>query len=144
MSAYAQAHAAYRTAEVASMSQRDLIVRLYQGAESFLVQAQAGMSNKAPELAHANCLKAKRIFTELTATLNTEHGGDIAQRLKALYLFFIARISEANLRKDAALIAPLLPLIASLREAWQQVPTEFADTSSNPAPGQGNALDMRL
>ncbi len=139
----ANAYTAYRTAELATISQRDLIVRLYQGAERFLNQAQLAMSNKQVEMAHVNCQKAKAIFCELMATLNFEKGGEIANQLKELYLFFILQIVEANLRKDPSMIARILPSIAQLREAWQQVPEEHANVSSVPAGHDGAAFSIR-
>jgi flagellar secretion chaperone FliS len=99
----ANAYSAYRSAELQTISQRDLIVRLYQGAERFLVQAQAAMHNKQIEMAHNSCLKAKAIFTELLLTLNFSQGGAIALQLKELYLFMIIKTVEANLRKVATI-----------------------------------------
>ena len=139
----ANAYAAYRNAELQTIPQRDLIVRLYQGAERFLIQAQAAMHNKQFEMAHANCQKAKAIFSELMATLNFEQGGDVAGQLKELYLFLIIKTVESNLRKDPALIGQLLPIVATLREAWQQIPDEHAQVSSVPVGHDGHSLSLR-
>jgi flagellar secretion chaperone FliS len=139
----ANAYAAYRAAELQTISQRDLIVRLYQGAERFLIQAQAGIHNKQPEMAHVNCQKAKAIFSELLSTLNVENGGEVAGQLKEIYLFLIVKTVEANLRKDAELIARLLPIVATLREAWQQVPDDQAQITSIPVGSQGQVLSLK-
>ena len=139
----ANAYAAYRSAELQTIPQRDLIVRLYQGAERFLIQAQAAIHNKQHEMAHHNCQKAKAIFSELLATLNVDQGGAIAQQLRELYLFLIVKTVEANLRKDATLIASVLPIIASLREAWQQIPDDQAQVSSVPAAHDGHTFSVR-
>ncbi len=138
----ANAYSAYRTAELHTISQRDLIVRLYQGAERFLIQAQAAMHNKQMEMAHHNCQKAKAIFSELLATLNFEQGGAIAAQLKELYLFLIVKTVEANLRKDAKLIAQMLPIVATLREAWQQIPDEQAQITSLTATPAGSTFSV--
>jgi flagellar secretion chaperone FliS len=118
-------------------------VRLYQGAERFLIQAQAGIHNKQPEMAHVNCQKAKAIFSELLSTLNVENGGEVAGQLKEIYLFLIVKTVEANLRKDAELIARLLPIVATLREAWQQVPDDQAQITSIPVGSQGQVLSLK-
>lgn len=143
MTASAQARSAYRTAEVEGISQRDLIVMLYRGAERFLLTARAGMANAQIEAAHDNCLKAKAIFTELISTLNEEAGGAFAVRLRALYAFFIVRISEANLLKDPTKIDEILPMVAEIRSGWEQVPDEFANTSSLPDQGRRGMVDIR-
>lgn len=139
MGAAANASQAYRSAEIQTISQRDLIVKLYQGAERFLASAIAAMNNRQPEQAHLNCQKAKAIFVELASTLDLERGGEVAQRLKSLYLFFITRTVEANLRKAPTLIQEILPLVASLREAWQQIPESEAN---RPAPIQGDGAGV--
>jgi flagellar protein FliS len=138
----ANAYSAYRSAELQTISQRDLIVRLYQGAERFLIQAQAAIHNKQHEMAHHNCQKAKAIFSELLATLNAEQGGPIAHQLKELYLFLIIRTVEANLRKDPTLIAGILPIVATLREAWQQIPDDQAQGPGSIA-NEGHTFNVK-
>ena len=139
----ANAYAAYRTAEIETISQRDLIVKLYEGAERFLRQAQTAMQQRQTEIAHNNCLKARHIFMELAATLNFEQGGDIATHLRDLYLFLIAHITEANLRKSSEKIDEVMPIISILRKAWEQIPADLADTSSMPTGNHGHAFNLR-
>ncbi len=138
----ANAYSAYRFAELQTIPQRDLIVRLYQGAERFLILAQAAIHNKQFEMAFHNCQKAKAIFTELLATLNLDKGGEIAEQLRELYLFLIVKTVEANLRKDPALIASLLPILATLREAWQQIPDDLAQVTSAPGGNSGSTFSV--
>jgi flagellar protein FliS len=141
--AAAKAFAAYHSAQVETLTQRDLIIRLYQGAEKFLALAQEAMRNRKIEAAHVNCVKARDIFQELAATLNFDQGAEIAQHLKELYVFIILRISEANLLKKPEKIAEILPIIVTLREAWEQVPADLANTTSIPAGNHGHALNLR-
>lgn len=133
---------AYRSAEVEGISQRDLIVMLYRGAERFLLTARVAMANHEIEPAHEQCQRAKQIFIELLATLNMEAGGDFAVRLRSLYAFFITRISEANLNKDPLKIDEILPIIAELRTGWEQIPDDLANTSSIPDQGRQGILDI--
>ncbi len=138
----ANAYQAYRNAELQTVSQRDLIVRLYLGAERFLIQAQTAMQNRQIEMAHRSCLRAKDIFSELLMTLNFEKGGDIAEQLKELYVFLIWAITEANLKKDPAKVAELLPIVSTLRDAWQSIPDEQASMTSLPE-GVRNLVSLR-
>lgn len=135
---------AYRSAEIEVLNQRDLIVRLYQGMERFLIKAQLAMQNFDPGTAHENCQRTKAILVELMSTLNLEEGGEVAQQLQALYAFFLTQIVEANLRKDATRIEAILPIIVSLREAWQQVPDDLASRSSLPDGHHGHLLSLRI
>jgi flagellar protein FliS len=133
---------AYRTAEISTLSQRDLIIKLYQGSIRFLNSAIDAAKHRHPEDVHNNCVRAKKIFIELASTLKFDQGGDIAKRLYELYIFFIMRITEANLRKDPTLIEELIPLIQSLVEAWEQVPLHLADTTSMPV-NDGHSFSLR-
>lgn len=135
----AKAYSAYRSAEVGTLSQRDLVVKLYQGVERFLIQGKTGIQNGDRELALEGCQKAKRIIVELCSTLNFEVGGEVAGQLRDLYLFFISEITRASLEQDAPAIDKLLPVIATLREAWQSIPDEHANVTSMPTQGGGES-----
>jgi flagellar protein FliS len=143
MSPAATAYAAYRAAEIETISQKELIIRLYQGAERFLELGRQAMVLRQCESAMTHCRRAKDIFIELMATLNFEQGGDLARQLKELYAFFIVQISEASMRKDPDQIAALYPVIATLRDGWQQVPEEHANLSSMPVGHEGHAFSLR-
>ena len=133
---------AYRTAEISTLSQRDLIIKLYQGAIRFLSLAIDAAKHHHIEDVHNNCIRAKKIFIELASTLKFDQGGEIATQLYELYIFFIARITEANLRKEPTLIEELIPIVQSLVEAWEQVPLNLADTTSMPV-NDGHSFSLR-
>lgn len=143
MSGHANAYSAYRSAEITTASQKDLIVRLYLGAEKFLDLACQAMAAKKYVDSMTNCRKARDIFMELMATLNFEQGGELAIRLKDLYAFLVFQISEASLRKNAEQIKTILPIIRTMREGWEKVPEEEANTTSIPAGNEGHALNFR-
>lgn len=141
--AYAKADNAYLAAELETMSRRDILVRLYQHAEKMLVTAQMAMKNQRAELAYTSCRKARDIFIELHATLNFEQGGEVAKQLANLYLFIVQHISEANLKQDGDMLAAILPTVATLREAWEQIPSEHANTTALPEGHDGHAVNLR-
>lgn len=143
MSGHANAYGAYRSAEITTASQKDLIVRLYLGAEKFLDLACQAMVAKKYVDSMTNCRKARDIFMELMATLNFDQGGEMAIRLKELYSFLVFQISEASLRKSTEQIQTILPIIRTMREGWETVPDEEANTTSIPAGNEGHALNFR-
>jgi len=55
----------------------------------------------------------------------------------------MAEIVASNLHKDAERLVRILPVVATLREAWQAIPEEFASTSSLPTGNQGHSLNLR-
>ena len=137
------AQAAYRSAEVETVSQRELIVRLYLGAERFLGNGSEAIKANKGEEAVVQCRKARDIFIELMATLNFEVGGELAHQLRDLYAFIIYQISEGSLKKNAAQLEALLPIIGTLREGWQAIPDEHANVTSIPEGNRGHSLNLR-
>jgi len=135
------AFASYRNAEITTLNQRDLIVKLYAGAERFLHQAADALDDGDLEQARTGAQKARAIFTELLSTLNPEEGGDIARQLAALYTFFVTDITDALADKNAAELRKLIPIAASLREAWEAIPADIARTGG--AGASGHSVDLR-
>lgn len=144
MSNASSAYQQYQRAEVGTLSQRDLIVKLYRGSEKFMRQGILAIRNNQYELCNDSCQKAKRIFMELLSTLNYDAGGEIAERLRDLYLFFASELVQANIRKEADRLERLLPIVESLREGWEQVPDEMANVSSLDPGNDGHSLNMRM
>jgi flagellar secretion chaperone FliS len=137
------AQAAYRSAEVETVSQRELIVRLYLGAERFIGNGREAIKANKGEEAIVQCRKARDIFIELMATLNFEAGGELAHQLRDLYAFIVYQISEGSLKKNEAQLASLLPIIRTLREGWEAVPDEHANVTSIPEGNRGHSLNLR-
>ncbi len=134
--------ASYRKAQLDGISQRDLLVRLFQGIERFLLAAQSSFRNGRRDTAAESMAKARRILVELCSTLNFEQGGEVAQRLNQLYIFLIGQTFEISLKQDPAMIDTILPIVATLREGWQQVPDALANLSSVPESQQGHTLSL--
>lgn len=65
--------------------------------------------------------KAVRIIEEgLKAGLDPA-GGEMTQNLGALYAYSVRRLTEANLRNDAAALAEVVGLIEPVAQAWQDI-----------------------
>lgn len=135
---YGSGAQAYTQAQVAtSTNQQQLIVMAYDGILRFLRKAREHMDRGEIEEKHNALVRARAIVEELAATLNLELGGEIARNLWNLYVFFMKRISEANVLNDASLLDEILPAIKELHDAWaeMQVPEEDA---------QAQALNRRV
>ena len=142
MNGSANAYGAYRSAEVNTVSQKDLIVRLYEGSERFIEAACREIEGQNFVGSMHECRRARDIFMELMATLNFEEGGEFALRLKDLYSFLIFQLSEGSLKKDIAQLRKLLPIIKTLREGWEMIPDEEANTTSIPAGNAGHTFNI--
>jgi flagellar protein FliS len=117
---------AYRSSSVLTAPSEQLIVMLYDGARRFLHQAAIAMRERRIALAHNKLTRAEEILRHLRATLDAERGGQIAERLGAIYTFCLGHCSRARLDQDADKLDEVSSLLAGLRESWAAI--------ASPAP----------
>jgi flagellar protein FliS len=66
--------------------------------------------------------KATGIIDEgLRGALNMTEGGEVAATLHNLYSCVLLRLTDANVRNDAALLRECSQLLAPLRDAWAAI-----------------------
>jgi len=114
---------AYRQTRVKTASQGQLIVMLYNEGLKQLKAAEREFQSSQPklELVHNAIVKAQDIITELMVSLDFEKGGDIAQNLFHLYMYFNQKLVDVNLTKDASNLHEVYSLMESLRDAWAEI-----------------------
>jgi flagellar protein FliS len=113
-------HDAYRTNAVETASPEQLTLMCYDGALRFMRRAAKSLQDGDLADASAATGRAQAIVNELNITLDMEAGGEIAQNLRALYLFINRHLSEAVLANDSAKITEAMNLIGDLRSAWAE------------------------
>lgn len=119
---------------VMGASPHRLIVLLYQGARQAI--AQARMHLQAGNVADRGMAvsKAIRIIESgLQQSLNLEVGGEIAERLNALYNYMTRRLFEANMKQSETMLVEVDGLLATLEEAWIGIAPEIARMAAQPA-----------
>lgn len=107
---------------VASADPHRLILMLFDGAMAALslarIHMEAGdVSNKGVAISKAIDL----IANGLRASLDMEAGGELAERLSALYAYMTQRLLFANLKNSVAVLDEVAELLGGLREAWAQI-----------------------
>lgn len=118
----------YKQTRVKTASQGQLIVMLYDEGLKQLKVAETELNRNPPKLdsAHNAIVKAQDVITELMVSLDFDKGGDIAQNLFHLYMYFNQKLVDANLSKDSSGITEVYTLMSELREAWVSVESEGA------------------
>lgn len=105
-----------------------LVLMLFDGATAAVSLARIHM--EAGQIAQKGAAISKAIdlvSNGLQASLDMESGGDLAERLAALYEYMTQRLLFANLKNSVAALDEVSELLASLREAWAQIaPNEQA------------------
>jgi flagellar protein FliS len=118
-SAYAQL--AVET-NVASADPHTLILLLFEGAEAAIRQAKNKLAENDIAAKGKAISQAIQIVSEgLGASLDVEAGGELAERLAALYEYIAARLLWANLKNDEAAMDECLNLLGEIHSAWAQI-----------------------
>jgi flagellar protein FliS len=104
-----------------------LVLMLFDGALLALVEArqhvvQRDVAAKGKALSKAIMI----IESGLKASLDVKAGGELGERLAALYDYMCERLLHANLHNRPELIDEVSRLLTELRGAWEQI---------RPAPG---------
>ena len=139
MSTYSNYQNAYKKASVNTLDQTKLIIMLYDGAIKNANFAVEYMKSGEIEKVHDSLIKTKNIVTELLATLNMDHGGEIAKNLKSLYSYMFSLLIEANMEKKSEPVLNVIDLLKELRGAWVQIREK-----KKPEEKKGNASDQGM
>ncbi len=65
--------------------------------------------------------KALALLGQLSATLDMERGGPVAQNLRALYEYMMNRLVLANGTNDVAIVAEVSALVEEIKSGWDQI-----------------------
>src|SRR5258708_6782690 len=65
--------------------------------------------------------KAIRLIDQLNNTLDMERGQKIAENLRALYVYMLARLTLANVSNDAKIVAEVTSLVQKIKTGWDQI-----------------------
>lgn len=68
--------------------------------------------------------KALQLIAQLNGTLDMERGGEIAESLRALYVYILARLTLANAANDPAIVAEASRLVREVKVGWDQIVTD--------------------
>lgn len=143
---YSQAYSAYQSTNIKTASQGKLVVLLYEGAIKQLALALQAFNAEgkieAPKIEKfsANLSKAHEIITELQVSLDMAKGGQIAQTLMSLYVFFNSEILDANISHDKSKIEFVKNSMSELLEAWRVAAN---NTANSPAPAAQATLNIK-
>lgn len=119
---------------VAAANPHKLILMLFDGALLSLSSAASHMQqNHVAEKGMAISKSIDIISNGLRASLDLKAGGDLAERLFALYEYMERRLLHANLNNDLAAIEEVSHLLGELRSAWEEI-------AQNPAAVSGNRV----
>jgi flagellar protein FliS len=109
-----------------------LILMLLDGAILSLGSAAQAMKEK--QIAEKGKMISSAISIisgGLQASVNVQAGGELSERLVALYDYMCNRLLYANLHNDLAAIEEVSSLLDEIRGAWKEIATDPAVVSGN-------------
>ena len=99
-----------------------LILMLYDGALLALATAQSCLDKGDKMAMSKEIMKASNIIAQgLRDSVDQKVGGDLAERLAALYDYMSVRLQFANIRCDKKIIGEVSGLLQELRGAWEEI-----------------------
>jgi flagellar protein FliS len=110
----------YKTNSVNYASKDQLLLMLVDGAVKFAKIGKQALLDRDVKKSHENIVKAENIFYELMATLDVSKAGKWGQSLMSVYDFIVRRLTDANIKKDAAIMDEVIPLIENIKDTWEQ------------------------
>lgn len=99
-----------------------LILLLFSGAQAALGNAREAFRQQQVAARGEAISKAIDIVANgLKVSLDLEQGGEIAERLNALYDYLVMRLLHANLASDLAALEEVSGLLEEIHGAWRDI-----------------------
>jgi flagellar protein FliS len=128
---------AYRQFSVQGASPLGLVVMLYDGAIAAMRRAVTAIEAHDIQNKCHHLKRAMAIIVQLEGTLNMELGGEVAQTLKAFYMYSRAQATKANIENSPQILRALIEKFSTVREAWYQAERQ-PSPSAPPPVGEGS------
>jgi flagellar secretion chaperone FliS len=68
--------------------------------------------------------KAIRLVNQLNGSLDMERGKEVAANLRSLYVYMLARLTQANATNDASAVIEVTALVRKVKSGWDQIVTD--------------------
>lgn len=111
----------YKSTQITTADQGKLVLMMYDGAIQFIEIAIGKIKENDIAGKGLYISKAQAVISELTASLDTEKGGEIAASLEKLYVFVSSQLQTANINKDIKPLEVSNRLLGTLREGWKGI-----------------------
>lgn len=99
-----------------------LILLLFEGAQAAIGNARAAMHRQQIAAKGEAISKAIDIIGNgLKVSLDLTQGGEIAERLDALYDYLVLRLLHANLHNDPGALDEVAGLLGEIHGAWRAI-----------------------
>jgi len=131
----------YQQTDVLSLSNVEIIDRLFKALCADIERAATAIESGDVSTKGERLSRAIAIVGELQASLNFEEGGEIAERLNALYDYVIRELLFANLENNTKRLDNAKGALMPIVEAWHEITVKNKETV--PLNGDGAAEQVK-
>ncbi len=121
MAALRQYQTVNTQAQAVDASPHRLIQMLMEGGLTRMAQARGALERGQVALKGELIGKAVGIVGGLRDGLNLEVGGELAVNLDRLYAYMSARLLEANVKNDPAILDEVAGLLRNIKSGWDAI-----------------------
>jgi flagellar protein FliS len=113
-----QALAKYGAVKVTTANPGQILVMVYDGLLRFLRDASDAMTAKQRGRSGERISRSMAIVRQLLGDLDPTHAPELCQNLRAVYVFCIQHLLEANIEQNQAKVENVIRILSPLRDAW--------------------------
>ncbi len=124
----------YLKNNVEGMNNDQLILFIYQEMLKILNQVTHYFEQKDIENRVNGINKAIEVVNTLMSILNFEQGGEIAIRLRSLYLYSTKKLTAANIKQDPKQVEEVIHVFKDLYSGWAQKIEKDRENAINASP----------
>jgi flagellar protein FliS len=96
-----------------------ILLMLYNAAIELLEEARSAIERRDLVEKGRHLSQAHAIISELLASLDFDIDGDLAGKLKDLYVFMLEQLARANINNDANSLNVVTSLLRTLYAGWE-------------------------
>lgn len=137
---------AYLRTRALTAPPEELRLMLLEGAVRFATQGRDGLACRNFEASFNGISQCRDIVVELITTVRDEVDPEMADRIRALYMFIYSELNQASMDKDAARLGKVITLLEYERETWEMLIRKLAEEraagvtpAQEPLPAAGRA-----
>ncbi len=120
---YQNAINTYQQSKYFTASPEKLVLMCYEGAIQNLAAARDAYLEKDYSSKGKALQKTFDILYELNASLDLKQGGVVASNLRAIYMYLIHSLTDADLKRDIAVFDQSIGMLEELAKAWRAIAT---------------------
>lgn len=107
---------------------------VYGGSIQALTEAADCFDSGNREAGREKIERARKFVTHLYTTLDSEQGGEVAERLGTLYVFILERLQVSQATGDSAILRDLAEILSNLQSGWQTLQETSGKLGNNNVP----------